>query len=90
MTKLSGTHIADHVPLCVGAGLVKGGQERLQMLGTVVLAVKQQHGEKLRGPDPRGHQPVGHVVANGWHQPAQVSHHKLSAAQAWTLHWRVK
>lgn len=87
-SSLTGTHIADHVPLRVGAGLSEGGQERLQMLGAVVLSVEQQHGEQLRGPDPCGHQPVGYVVGNGRHQLTQVSHHKLSAAQPWTLHWR--
>ncbi|TNN68890.1 hypothetical protein EYF80_020925 [Liparis tanakae] len=71
-------------------GRVEGGQERLQVLGAVVLGVKQQHREQLRGPDPCGHQPVGDVVANGRHQPTQVSDHKLPAAQPWTLHWRRK
>lgn len=72
---LPGTHIADHLLLRVGAGLVEGGQEGLQMLGAVVFAVKQQHGEELGGSDLRGHQPVAHVVANGWNQPAHVSQH---------------
>lgn len=87
---LTGTHIADHFPLWIGAGPVEGGQERLQMLGAVVLSVEQQHREQLRGPDPCGHQPVGHVVGNGRHQSTQVSHHKLPAAQPRTLHCRRK
>lgn len=90
MTKLSGTHVADHVPLRVGAGPVEGGQERLQVLGAVVLGVEQQHRQQLRRPDPCGHQPVGHVVGNGRYQSAQASHHKLPASQPWTLHWRGK
>lgn len=56
------------------------------MLGAVVLAVEQQHGEELRGSDLRGHQPVAHVVADGWNQPVHVSHHQLPAAEPWALH----
>ena len=60
------------------------------MLGAVVLGVEQEHRQQLRRSDPCSHQPVGHVVSNGRHQPAQVSHYQLSAAKPWTLHWRRK
>lgn len=37
--KFYGTHIVDHVLLCVGTGPVEGGQQRLQVLSAVVLGM---------------------------------------------------
>lgn len=88
MISQSKTHISDHILFCVCTRPIEGSQKRLHMLGAVLFTVKQQHGEQLRAPDPCGHQPVSQIVGNGWHQFAQVSHHKLSAAQAWPVHWR--
>lgn len=64
---LSRTHIVDHISLRVVAGPVEDGQERLQVLGGVVLCVEQQHRDQLGGSDPRGNQPVGYVVGDGRH-----------------------
>lgn len=55
MIKLSETHVVDHIPLCVSAGPVEGGQEGLQMLGVVVLGVEQEQRQQLRRSDPCGH-----------------------------------
>ncbi|KAG7242902.1 hypothetical protein INR49_018157 [Caranx melampygus] len=59
------------------AGPIESGQEGLHVLRAVVLGVEQQHRKQLRCPDPRRHQPVGYIVCNGWHQPAQVREHVI-------------
>lgn len=76
------THTAEHSLLLIGAGLLQGPEDDLQVLCDVVLGVQQQHRQQLRCLHPGPHHPVGDIVTNGRKHLGEVPEDQLSAAQA--------
>lgn len=78
------THAADHSLLLIGARLMQGSEDDLQVLCDVVLCMQQQHRQQLRCLQPGPHHPVGDIVTDGRKHLGEVPEDQLSAAQART------